>query len=49
MAFVAVEPNREYEFKFKLKKQFLIDEKYPTTINEFNTQNNIIITGPTYS
>lgn len=49
VAFVQVEPNREYEFKFKLKKQFLIDEKYPTTLNEFSTQNNVIITAPTYS
>jgi hypothetical protein len=46
---VSVEPNKEYEFKFKLKKQFLIDEKYPTTPNEFNTQNNIIIATTGYS
>ena len=29
---------------FKLKKQFLVDEKYPTTNNDFNTHNNIIVT-----
>lgn len=46
MVYVPVEPNTEYEFKFKLKKQYLIDEKYPTTANEFNSQNNIIITTP---
>ena len=44
-----MEPNREYEFKFKLKKQFLVDDKYPSTTNEYNTQNNIIITTSQYS
>lgn len=49
MAYVGgIVPNHEYEFKFKLKKQFLIDEKYPTTLNEFNSQNNVIIAEPTY-
>lgn len=37
-------PNASYEFKFKLGKQYLIDEKYPTVVNEFGTQNNRIIT-----
>jgi hypothetical protein len=44
VAFVQVEPDKEYEFKFKFKKQYLIDEKYPTIVNEFNSQNNVIIT-----
>ena len=35
MAYVAVEANKEYEFNFKLKKQYLIDDKYPTTSNPF--------------
>ena len=43
-----MEANKEYEFKFKLKKQFLVDEKYPTTINDFNTHNNIIVTTAQY-
>lgn len=37
-------PNTSYEFKFKLGKQYLIDEKYPTVINKYGTQNNRIIT-----
>lgn len=37
-------PNTSYEFKFRLGKQFLIDEKYPTVVNCFGTQNNRIIT-----
>lgn len=44
VAFIPVEPEKEYEFKFRLQKQYLIDEKYPTAYNEFNTQNNVIIT-----
>jgi hypothetical protein len=44
VAFVPVEVDKEYEFKFRFKKQYLIDEKYPTAVNEFNTQNNVIIT-----
>ena len=39
-----VEPNREYEFSFKLKKQFLTDPKYPTTPSPYDSDNNIIIT-----
>ena len=35
--------NKNYEFKFKLGKQYLIDEKYPTVANEFGTLNNHII------
>jgi len=41
---VPLEPNREYEFNFKLKKQYLTDPKYPTTPNPFDSENNIIIT-----
>jgi hypothetical protein len=37
-------PNTSYEFKFKLGKQYLIDEKYPTVVNKYGTQNNRIIT-----
>lgn len=36
--------NTSYEFKFKLGKQYLIDEKYPTVVNRFGTHNNRIIT-----
>ena len=35
IAYVSVEANKEYEFNFKLKKQYLIDDKYPTTSNPF--------------
>ena len=44
VAYVPVEPNREYEFSFKLKKQFLTDPKYPTTPSPYDSDNNIIIT-----
>lgn len=44
IAYVAVEANKEYEFNFKFKKQYLIDDKYPTTSNPFEGLNNIIIT-----
>jgi hypothetical protein len=39
-----VEPGREYQFRFKRKKQWLIDEKYPTVPNCFGSFNNVIIT-----
>ena len=35
--------NQAYEFKFKLGKQYIIDEKYHTVKNEFDTDNNHII------
>jgi hypothetical protein len=39
-----VEAGREYQFRFKRKKQWLIDEKYPTVTNCFGSFNNVIIT-----
>jgi allophanate hydrolase subunit 1 len=41
---VEVEANKEYQFRFKRKKQWLIDENYPTILNCFGSLNNVIIT-----
>ena len=35
-------PNTTYEFKFKLRNQYMVDDKYPTVTNEFGTLNNRI-------
>ena len=44
MVYLKLLPNTEYEFKFKLGKQFLVDEKYPTIANQYGSLNNRIIT-----
>lgn len=43
VAFIEVEAGKEYQFRFKRKKQWLIDEKYPTVPNCFQGYNNVII------
>jgi allophanate hydrolase subunit 1 len=44
VAYINVEANHEYQFRFKRKMQWLIDEKYPTVPNCYNSFNNVIIT-----
>jgi hypothetical protein len=44
VAYIEVEANKEYQFRFKRKKQWLIDEKYPTVPNSFNSFDNVILT-----
>lgn len=43
MIYLDLQPNSPYEFIFKHKNQYFVDEKYPTVTNIFGTINNIIV------